>query len=84
MLQLKTNFKLLLKLNTLARQYFATSKLIDVKINDNTGVATVSMRKPPVNSQNVEFFSSKIKVINELERMKIQGMILTSVCENLS
>lgn len=44
------------------------------------GIATVTMNKPPVNSLNLEFLDEINTQLNKLQKDKIRGMILTSVC----
>jgi len=47
------------------------------------GIATVTMNKPPVNSLNLEFLDEINTQLNKLQKDKIRGMILTSVCIHL-
>lgn len=44
-----------------------------------TGIATVVMNKPPVNSLNYEFLDEIKTQLNQLQNDKVRGMILTSV-----
>lgn len=57
----------------------ATSQLTKVDVNDKTGVAVVTLNRPPVNGLNLELLTSINKVIDDLENNKCRGMILTSV-----
>jgi enoyl-CoA hydratase/carnithine racemase len=45
-----------------------------------TGIATVTMNKSPVNSLNLEFLDEIKTELNKLEKDKVKGMMLTSVC----
>lgn len=54
-------------------------KLVDVAINDKTGIATVTMQRLPVNSLNVELLTSLSDTLNDLDNNNSRGMILTSV-----
>lgn len=51
--------------------------LIDV--NDKTGIATLTMNSPPVNSLNLELLSSLSKSLDVLHKDNVRGAILTSV-----
>ncbi|GIX94315.1 enoyl-CoA delta isomerase 1, mitochondrial [Caerostris extrusa] len=42
------------------------------------GIATVIMKKPPVNSLNLEFLQKLTEVVKDLEDRKFRGLILTS------
>lgn len=55
-------------------------KLITVEINNKTGIATLSLNRPPVNSLNLELLQNLKETINSLEDNKCLGLILTSVC----
>ncbi|XP_046421094.1 enoyl-CoA delta isomerase 1, mitochondrial-like isoform X1 [Neodiprion fabricii] len=60
------------------KQYSSAAKLVDVNVSDKTGIATVSMNKPPVNSLNLEFITELNYNFQELEKSKCRGIILTS------
>lgn len=55
------------------------TKLTTVEINDKTGIATLTMNRPPVNSQNVQLLLDLQTSISEIENNKSRGLILTSV-----
>lgn len=57
----------------------ANNQLIKVELNDKTGVALVTLDRPPVNAINLELLKSFEEIIDDLERQKCRGMILTSV-----
>jgi len=57
----------------------SATKLTTVEVNDKTGIATLTMNRPPVNSQNVQLLEDLQKSITEIENNKSRGLILTSV-----
>ncbi|XP_059476411.1 enoyl-CoA delta isomerase 1, mitochondrial-like [Neocloeon triangulifer] len=62
-----------------ARAMSADAKLVDLSINEKTGIATLTMNRPPVNSLNLELLQGLSKALQELEdNRKCRGMILTS------
>nr|XP_023028176.1 enoyl-CoA delta isomerase 1, mitochondrial-like [Leptinotarsa decemlineata] len=54
------------------------SSLISVVVNDSSGIATVSLQKPPVNTLNSEILEELSATITNLEKEKARGFILTS------
>lgn len=67
-----------------ARSFASADKLVDLQVNDKTGIATVTMQRPPVNSLNLELISSLQATLSDLESNKCRGAILTSVSINFS
>lgn len=59
------------------------TKLTTVEINDKTGIATLTMNRPPVNSQNVQLLLDLQTSISEIENNKSRGLILTSASSNV-
>lgn len=57
----------------------AATSLVNVDVNDKTGIAVVTLNRPPVNSLNLELLSDISKTLDDLESNKSKGMILTSV-----
>lgn len=55
------------------------TKLTTVEVNDKTGIATLTMNRPPVNGLNLELLTSINQSIQEIEGNKSRGLILTSV-----
>lgn len=55
------------------------SNLVNVDVNDKTGIAVVTLNRPPVNSLNLELLTDISKTLDDLESNKSKGMILTSV-----
>ncbi|XP_017060867.1 enoyl-CoA delta isomerase 1, mitochondrial [Drosophila ficusphila] len=59
------------------------TKLATVEVNDKTGIATVTLNRPPVNSQNVQLLLDLQSCVSEVENNKSRGLILTSACSNV-
>jgi len=57
-----------------------TKPLVDVEVNDKTGIALVTMNRKPVNGLNLELFEALSKTLDDLENNKSRGAILTSEC----
>lgn len=57
----------------------AASSLVNVDLNEKTGIAVVTLNRPPVNSLNLELLSDISKTLDALESNRAKGMILTSV-----
>ncbi len=60
-------------------QSSSASSLVQVEMNDKSGVATVSLNRKPVNALSLELFKEFCGVMDDLEKDKIRGMILKSV-----
>lgn len=60
------------------RGYSSKESLVSVAVNDKTGVATVTMGRPPVNGLNLELIQELTRTFESLEKNKSRGMILTS------
>ncbi|XP_046751163.1 enoyl-CoA delta isomerase 1, mitochondrial-like [Diprion similis] len=60
------------------RQYATIPKFVDILVNENTGVATLSINRPPVNSLNLDLIRDLNNSFKELEKSQCQGVILTS------
>nr|XP_016927014.1 enoyl-CoA delta isomerase 1, mitochondrial [Drosophila suzukii] len=54
------------------------TKLTTVEVNDKTGIATLTMNRPPVNGLNLELLQDLKTSIDEIEGNKSRGLILTS------
>lgn len=61
------------------RHLSSATKLTTVEVNDKTGIATLTMNRPPVNGLNLELLTSINQSIQEIEGNKSRGLILTSV-----
>lgn len=53
-------------------------QLLDIVVDDKTGIATVAMKRPPVNSLNLELLEQITNALQTIEDNKSSGMILTS------
>lgn len=61
------------------KRYSSDKKLVNVSVNEKSGVAVVTMQRLPVNGLNLELITDLSSTIDELESNKCRGMILTSV-----
>ncbi|KAH8411999.1 hypothetical protein KR222_006172 [Zaprionus bogoriensis] len=62
----------------LCRSLCQTSSLTLVEVDDKTGIATITMNRPPVNSFNLELLQDLNAAIKQVECNKSRGIILTS------
>lgn len=60
-------------------QSTSRKSLLLVDVNDKTGIATMTMNRPPVNSLNLELLSAMSTSLDELTKNNSRGMILASV-----
>ena len=58
---------------------YGSSNLVNVQVNSKTGIATVLMSRPPVNSLNLELVSELTNTMVQIEKDKGKGMIISSV-----
>lgn len=56
----------------------SSGKLVNVDINPQSGIATVTMNRPPVNSLNLELLTDLVDAMKSVKKNKCLGMILTS------
>lgn len=56
-----------------------TNPLINVEVDDKTGIAYVTLNRKPVNGINLELFEGLSNTLDDLESNKTRGTILTSV-----
>lgn len=61
------------------RNYSSSEKLVDSQTNDKTGITTITMNRPPVNSLNYDLLSQLQSSLQEAGDKKAKGVILTSV-----
>ncbi|XP_052851792.1 LOW QUALITY PROTEIN: enoyl-CoA delta isomerase 1, mitochondrial [Drosophila gunungcola] len=67
-----------------SKRWMSTAtKLTTVEVNDKTGIATITMNRPPVNSLNVQLLVDLQSSIREVENNKSRGLILTSALSNV-
>lgn len=60
------------------RSYSTGSKLVSLNVDDKTGYTTLEMQRPPVNSLNLELLTDLSQALDECEKNKSRGVILTS------
>ncbi|EDW52320.1 enoyl-CoA delta isomerase 1, mitochondrial [Drosophila sechellia] len=60
------------------RMMSTATKFTTVEVNDKTGIATLTMNRPPVNGLNLELLQDLKSSIDEIEGNKSRGLILTS------
>ncbi|XP_008190991.2 enoyl-CoA delta isomerase 1, mitochondrial [Tribolium castaneum] len=60
------------------RSYSSSGPLVNVAVNEKTGVATATLNRPPVNSMNLELLTEISNTLTQLEQNKCRGLILTS------
>lgn len=63
---------------TFIRKASTGDKLVDTAVDDKTGIATVTLQRPPVNSLNLELIEQLTSALQTIEDNKSSGMILTS------
>jgi len=63
---------------TAVRAMSTAGKLTTIEVNDKTGIATLTMNRPPVNGLNYELLRDIHSSIDEIEGNKSRGLILTS------
>lgn len=54
-------------------------KLVNLTVDDKTGIATLEMNRPPVNTLNTSLLRDISLALTEVEKNRSKGMILTSV-----
>lgn len=54
-------------------------KIVNMEVNDKTGIATVTLNRSPVNSLSVELLKELSETLDEVHDNRSRGMILTSV-----
>lgn len=77
MMAVKSALKLL-KPAQFYRKFSTDVKLTNVTVNDKTGVAILTLQRPPVNSLNFELLTEIAENLGQLEKNKCRGLILTS------
>lgn len=61
------------------RLFSSQQKLVNMEVNDKTGIATVTMNRSPVNSLSLELLQDLSEALDEVQNNRSKGMILTSV-----
>lgn len=57
----------------------ADQKLVLLEVDDKSGIATLTLNRPPVNSLNLELLTDISKALDQVEENRSRGLILTSV-----
>jgi len=65
------------------RDFSSDEKLVDVTVNGETGISTVTMQRLPVNCLNLELLQELSRVFDTLEKDNSRGMILTSAASTV-
>lgn len=61
-----------------------TNNLINLTVNDSTGIATLELNRPPVNSLNTPLLQDISAALDDVSKNRSKGLILTSVIEHFS
>lgn len=56
-----------------------TNNLINLTVNDKTGIATLELNRPPVNSLNTLLLQDISNALDDITKNRSKGLILTSV-----
>lgn len=59
-------------------------KLVNLSVDDKTGIATLEFNRPPVNSLNTALLQDISDALTEVSKNRSKGLILTSVSINAS
>lgn len=54
-------------------------QLVNLTVDDKTGIATLELNRPPVNTLNTSLLQDISAALTEVEKNRSKGMILTSV-----
>lgn len=57
----------------------ATNNLINLSVDDKNGIATLTLNRPPVNSLNHALLKDIASALDDVEKNRSKGLILTSV-----
>lgn len=57
--------------------------LVNLSVDDKTGIATLEMNRPPVNSLNTPLLQDISSALTDVGKNKSKGLILTTVCINI-
>lgn len=64
------------------RGFASANGLVNLTVNDKTGIATLELNRPPINSLNTALLTDITSALDELTKNRSKGMILTSVSTN--
>lgn len=85
----KHGLRSLVKTSALARNYASSTgtasppQFTTLSVDDKTGIATLTLNRPPANALNAAFMGEIARSIKELEQSKCRGLILTSSSERI-
>lgn len=57
----------------------AAGSLVQLAVDDKSGVATLTLNRPPVNSLSLELLTDISKALDRVDENRSRGLILTSV-----
>ncbi|XP_037046690.1 enoyl-CoA delta isomerase 1, mitochondrial-like [Bradysia coprophila] len=60
-----------------------TNALVNVEVNDKTGISLVTINRKPVNGLSLELFEALSTTLDDLENDKTRGAVLTSGCASV-
>lgn len=55
------------------------NNLVNLSVDDKTGIATLELNRPPVNSLNTALLQAMSTALTEVSKNRSKGLILTSV-----
>lgn len=58
----------------------ARYNLVNLSVDDKTGIATLELNRPPVNSLNTALLQDISTALTDISKNRSKGLILTSVC----
>lgn len=61
------------------RAFSSQAPLVDVSVDGSSGIATLTLQRAPVNSLNLDLCKTLLAAIQDVEKNKSRGIILTSV-----
>lgn len=67
-----------IKINNFARKFSSEAKFVAVNVDNKSGIATLTLQRPPVNSLNLDLLGNISSSLAEVEKTKCRGVILTS------
>lgn len=56
----------------------AAGSLVQLEVDDKSGIATLTLNRPPVNSLNLELLTDISRALDQVEQNRSKGLILTS------
>lgn len=59
----------------------SATTLVNLEVNDKSGIATLTMNRPPVNCFSLELLNDIATALDEVEANRSSGLILASVSD---